>query len=95
MASSYDNIADMMLTTMAGEFSGLNRDEMVSLLKAKFPDETMLRSYTDSLQAHIEQQIDQLQARLQHGQTMAFAYPVHPVLAPGAAPVAAQQGRED
>lgn len=76
MADHYEKYADIFMSSMAGEMSGLTKDQFIVLCKSKFPDEAAFVKQMEALTAHAEMQIEQAQAKLKPGQTLGIAYPI-------------------
>lgn len=76
MADAYDKYADIFMSSMAGEMSGLTKEQFTSICKAKFPVESEFVKSMEVLTAHAEMQIAQAQAQLKPGETLGIAYPM-------------------
>lgn len=76
MADPYEKYAEIFMSSMAGEMSGLSKDQFIALCKTKFPDEAAFVKQMEALTAHAEMQIAQAQAQLKPGQTLGIAYPI-------------------
>lgn len=72
----YEKYADIFMSSMAGEMSGLTKDQFVVLCKSKFPDEAEFVKTMAALTATAEAQIAQAQAQLKPGQKLGIAYPI-------------------
>jgi hypothetical protein len=78
MATLYEETADLMLTTMAGQYAGLSRDQFIDLFKQKFPDESQLRTFLATVRQQAEAAIAEAQANLKPGQSIMIGIPVKP-----------------
>lgn len=76
MADPYEQYADIFMSSMAGQMSGLTKEQLMVLLKTKFPVEAEFVKSMEALSAHAEMQIAQAQAQLKPGQTLGIAYPI-------------------
>ena len=76
MTDPYEKYADIFMSSMAGEMSGLTKVQFIALCKSKFPDEAAFVKQMDALTAHAEMQIAQAQAQLKPGHVLAVAYPI-------------------
>lgn len=47
--SIYDEMADLFMSSLAGEMSGLTRDEFLAKLKTEWPDEEIARAAYERL----------------------------------------------
>lgn len=72
--SAYEKYADLFMTTMAGEMSGLNRDQILARMKDCFPNEADFIQLMQTLEAQVQTQIVQATAKLQPGQALAFGH---------------------
>ena len=77
MPTLYEEMADLMLTTLAGEMAGLNREQFIALFKSKFPNETEFRTLVEATKAQGEAAIAQAQAQLPPGHTLIMAIPIN------------------
>jgi hypothetical protein len=64
------------MSSLAGEMSGLNKQQFISICKSKFPDEAAFMRQMNALTAHAEMQIREVQDKLKPGQALGIAYPV-------------------
>ena len=64
------------MSSLAGEMSGLTKEQFLAICKAKYPDEVDFVKAMEALAGHAEMQIEQAQAKLEPGQTLAVAYVV-------------------
>ena len=78
MATLYEETADLMLTTMAGQYTGLTRDQFIELFKQKFPVESELRTFLTTVRQQAEASIAEAQAHLKPGQSIMVGIPVKP-----------------
>ncbi|TYK70296.1 hypothetical protein FSY45_24865 [Comamonas sp. Z1] len=78
MATLYEETADLMLTTMAGQYTGLTRDQFIELFKQKFPNEADLRTVIATARQQAETAIAEAQAQLKPGQSIMIGIPVKP-----------------
>lgn len=79
MADAYEKYADIFMSSMSGQMSGLTKAQFVARLKDKFPNEAVFVVQMEALTAQAEMQIAQAQAQLKPGQVLAVAYPIdHP-----------------
>jgi hypothetical protein len=76
VADPYEKYADIFMSSMAGEMSGLTKEQFIALCKSKFPDEVAFAKQMDSLAAAAEKHIEQAQAQLKPGETLGIAYPI-------------------
>ena len=76
MADPYEQYADIFMSSLAGEMSGLSKAQFIALCKTKWPIQTEFVAMMASLQGHAEMQVEQAQAKLQPGQTLGIAYPI-------------------
>ena len=76
MATLYEETADLMLSTMAGQQAGLTRDQFIALFKEKFPVESELRSFMATAKQQAETAIAEAQAQLKPGQSIMIGFPV-------------------
>ena len=76
MADSYEKYADIFMSSMAGEMSGLSKVQFIALCKSKFPDEAAFVKQMEELTEFAEMQIAQAQAQLKPGQSLDIAYPI-------------------
>lgn len=74
--SAYEKYADIFLSSLAGEMSGLNKEQFIAICKSKFPDEAAFAKEMEVMTAQVEKQIEMVQAQLKPNQILAFGYPV-------------------
>lgn len=75
MSVSYEEFADLMLSTEVGSQSGLSRDEFIAVFKDKFPNPDDFSQYVASVREMLEQQVSQAQASLKPGESLGVAIP--------------------
>lgn len=80
--SAYEEFADLFMGTLAGEMSGLSRDQFLDLMKQRFPDESAFVRHMQDLQAVAQAQISQATAKLKPGQELAVGYSVDQPVGP-------------
>ena len=61
MTDPYDKYADIFMASMAGQNSGLTKDQFILLCKKKFPIESEFVKTMDELTKNIEAKIQQSQ----------------------------------
>ena len=76
MRDIYEEMADMMLTTMVGQMAGLTREQFIETFKTKFPEESEFRALVERTKAQGEMLAAQAQANLPPGHQLAIAVPV-------------------
>lgn len=76
--NAYDELADLMMQSLASQLGGWSRDQVMAAMRAQFPDEAQLRAFADSLRAQAEAQVAAAQASLPPGHELAIAYAVEP-----------------
>lgn len=76
MADHYEKYADIFMSSMAGEMSGLTKGQFIALCKSKFPDEVAFAKQMEALTAHAQMQIEKARAQLKPGHTLGIAYPI-------------------
>lgn len=64
MSNAYEEFADMFMSTLAGQMTGMNRDEVIALLKSRMPNEEEFRQHMISISQMVEEQVAQIQAAL-------------------------------
>lgn len=62
MSNAYEEFADMFMSTLAGQMTGMNRDEVIALLKSRMPNEEEFRQHMISISQMVEEQVAQIQA---------------------------------
>jgi hypothetical protein len=76
LMSGYDKYADIFMGSMAGQMSGLTREQFIQTCKTKFPVEADFIKMAESLTVRAEQHIAQAQASLKPGQVLGVASPI-------------------
>lgn len=76
MADAYEEMADMMVTSLAGELAGLSREQFIEVFKSKFPVEDDFRALVETTKAQGKAMVAKAQAQLQPGQELAIAIPI-------------------
>jgi len=76
MKDPYEQYANIFMSSMAGEMSGLTKEQVIALCKTKWPTQTEFVAMMASLENHAETQIEQARAQLKPGQTLGIAYPI-------------------
>lgn len=76
MTDPYETYTDVFMSSLAGEMSGLSKEQFLALLKTKFPNEADFVATMEALAAHAGMQIEQAQAKLKPGQTLGIGYPL-------------------
>ena len=74
--SGYDKYADIFMGSMAGQMSGLTREQFIQTCKTKFPVEADFIKMAEAIAAQAQQHIAQAEASLKPGQVLAVAYPI-------------------
>lgn len=77
MPDIYEEMADMMLTTLAGELAGLSREQFIATFRSKFPVESEFRELVEKTKAQGEMMIAKAQANLPPGHEIAIAIPLN------------------
>lgn len=55
MKSVYEEMADLMVSTLTGSSVGVSRDEFVAMFKAKYPNEADFRAFVDEMKSQASQ----------------------------------------
>jgi hypothetical protein len=76
VADPYEKYADIFMASMAGEMSGLTKEQFIAVCKAKFPIEAEFVATMEAMTAQVEGQIAEVQANLKPGQSLAVGYRV-------------------
>lgn len=76
MANAYEEMADIMMDTVAIQMSGITRQDLISRFKAKFPVESDFQEFLTMTRTVAEMQFAAATAALQPGQTLAIAWPL-------------------
>lgn len=74
--NAYEKFANIFMLSMAGQMSGLTREQFIQTCKSKFPVEADFVKMTAALEAQVAQQMAQMQASLKPGHVLAFGYPI-------------------
>ncbi len=82
MANLYNEIADMFMESLAGQMSGITRDDFMARLKQQCPDEKSLSVFYSTVQTQANAMVADAQSRAEKsGSTIVgIAYPVTPDL---------------
>ena len=64
MSDAYEEFADMFMTTLTGQLSGMTRDEVVALIKNRMPNEEEFRQHMVGISQMVEEQMAQIQNAL-------------------------------
>ena len=64
MSDAYEEFADMFMTTLTGQLSGMTRDEVVALVKSRMPNEEEFRQHMIGISQMVEEQMSQIQSAL-------------------------------
>lgn len=78
MPNAYEEMADLMLTTIAGKSTGLTREGLIQMFQTRFPDEAQFKREVKIAQDQAQAMLDKASALLQPGQALAVAFPVAP-----------------
>lgn len=74
MSDIYAEMADLMLTTMAGQMAALTHEQLVQTFKAKFPNEGDFRVFVETIKAQAAVMVQQAQDSCPEGREVAVGY---------------------
>jgi hypothetical protein len=60
--SIYEEMADLFMNSLAGETSGITRDEFIAKVRAEWPDEEIARAGFERLKRAALRQVEQAEA---------------------------------
>ena len=66
----YSEVADTMLKSVAGQMSGLNKEQLVALMKAQHPDENTFRAFVQTMQIMAQAKVDEAMEKAKAGANM-------------------------
>jgi len=64
MSNAYEEFADMFMGTLNGQMTGMNRDEVIALIKNRMPNEEEFRQHMIGISQMVEEQMAQIQNAL-------------------------------
>ena len=76
MSDIYEETADIFMSSLAGQMSGMSRDQLIAHFKRQFPSEAAFKATVDSARKQAETILKEAQASLSPGQVLAFGYAV-------------------
>jgi hypothetical protein len=74
MADIYEKTADIFLSSMAGQMSGMTRDQLIAHFKKRFPCENEFKAVVEAAKLQAEAAVLEAQANLAPGHVLAFGY---------------------
>jgi len=76
---AYEKFADIFMSSMAGQMTGLTREQFIQICKTKYPVEADFAKMAECLELQAIEQITRLQESVKPGEILAFAYPIDAV----------------
>lgn len=76
--SIYEDMADLFMGSLAGELSGVTRDEFIAKVRAEWPDEEIARAGFERLKRAALRQVEQAEAEAakRGAKIVGIGYPV-------------------
>lgn len=76
MSCKYEEFADLFLSTLVGQSTGLTRVQFIDLCKARFPSEDAFEAHVIDVQARAASLMANARARLESEGRLAVAIPI-------------------
>lgn len=74
MSDPYEKFADLFMTTLAGQMTGLSRDQFVSVCRERYPDPADFERTIAMVTAQAQVQVDKAMSELRPGESVGVAY---------------------